>query len=279
MNNAASRVTSAELLVARRQAAIATAFCNMKYEGEIKKKGSKIRIVTPGEVELVDYVKNNDMADPQVIDDAEQFMEITESKAFQYFEDDTDSVENEMSNEYEEETAHNAAYKIANYADQFIFGKYAAAGRTLVYNSVTSANIITVLADIAKYMTIANVPESVKKRFEISPDVFTKLVIAKIVKDTDNSKTLETGFVTRMFGLDIYQSNNVVTTGVATGSTSYCLARTKKAIAYAEKLNETEKIRHPKRFGWTHRGLYLAGAKVVVPPELICVQITTAAES
>jgi len=61
-------------------------------------------------------------------------------------------------------------------------------------------------------------------------------------------------------------------------STSYCIVRTKNAVAYAEQINQSESIRHPKRFGDIHRGLFLCGAKLIVPKEAICFKIKTATE-
>jgi hypothetical protein len=78
-----------------------------------------------------------------------------------------------------------------------------------------------------------------------------------------------------MFNFDIFVSNNIVTSG----ATSFCIARTKKAIAYAEQINDTESIRHPKRFGDIRRGLHLYGGKVVVPKEFVCLTITTTDET
>jgi hypothetical protein len=278
-SNANAVIASAELLTVRRQAAIATAFCNTKYEGAIRRKGDRVKILTPGEVELFDYTKNTDMPDPQVLDDAEQFLEITESKAFQYYEDDVDKAQNELDEEYEEETAANAAYKIADYNDRLVYSKYTEAGRVIIQAALTSENFLSVLADVAAFFTIANVPQSTPKRFEISPEVFAKGVMAKVFADTDNSKTLRTGFIRTMFGLDIFQSNNIVKEGEGTGAVCHCIARTKRAIAFAEQINETEVIRHHKRFGDVHRGLMLSGCKVVVPSELFEVRLTIAAES
>lgn len=273
------QVTSAQLLKDREQAAIAVKHSNREYEGTIKKAGDRVKILTPGKVSLFDYARNTDMADPEIIDDAAQFLDITESKAFQYYMDDVDKRQMELAQKFEDASASDAGYQIADYADSFIFKKYTEAGTTLDKTAVTSANIIAAIGEADKAMRLANVPENVKKYLEISPDVYLKMVLAKIVKDTNNSKVIDTGFVTTLFGFDIFVSNNVVTSGDTVGSISYCLARTKKAIAYAEQINDTESIRHPKRFGDIHRGLMLCGAKVVVPKELICVKITTAAEA
>jgi hypothetical protein len=75
--------------------------------------------------------------------------------------------------------------------------------------------------------------------------------------------------------LDIFVSNNIV----KDGDVSYCLVRTKKAIAYAEQINQSEMLRDHGKFGDIYRGLFLCGAKVIVPKEMICFAIKPSAES
>ena len=271
-------ITHAKLLKEREKSAIAVKHCNRSYEGNIKSQGDRVKILTPGEVELFEYTRNRDMGDPQIIDGAAQYLDITESQAFQYYLDDVDKKQMELDQEFESASARSAAYKLSDYADQFVFGKYADAGETVntYAEAFTSADAWALLAAADKAMRLANVPEGETKYFEISPDVYEKFVLAKIISDTDNSKTIETGLVKKLWGLDIYVSNNVYTTDAGV---SYCLVRTKKAIAYAEQINQSESIRHPKRFGDIHRGLMLCGAKVVVPKELVCFAIQPTAES
>jgi hypothetical protein len=273
-------ITHAKLLKEREKAAIAVKHCNRSYEGNIKSQGDRVKILTPGEVELFEYTRNEDMDPPQILDGAAQYLDITESQAFQYYLDDVDKKQMELDKEFESAATRNAAYKIADYADSFVFKLYDkgqdidttfSAGQA----TFTSANAWELLAAADKAMRLANVPEGETKYLEISPDVYEKFVLAKILSDTDNSKTIETGLVKKLWGLDIYVSNNVYTkSGV-----SYCLVRTKKAIAYAEQINQSESIRHPKRFGDIHRGLFLCGAKVIVPKEMICFAVKPGAES
>ena len=52
-----------------------------------------------------------------------------------------------------------------------------------------------------------------------------------------------------------------------------CLARTRRAIAFAEQLSEIEAYRPEKRFADAVKGLHLYGAKVVYPNELIDMEI------
>lgn len=270
-------IVHAKLLEDREKAAIAVKHCNREYEGDIKSKGDRVKILTPGEVELFPYTRNVSMGDPQILDDSAQYLDITESQAFQYYLDDIDKQQMDKVSEFENAHVRNAAYKLSDYADQFVFGHYDKGQDidTTFNTAFTSADVLTLLSMADKAMRLANVPESETKYLEISPDVYAKFILAKIVTDTDNSKTLETGLVKKLWGLNIYVSNNVY----VNGGISYCLVRTKKAIAYAEQINQSESIRHPKRFGDIHRGLMLCGAKVVVPKEMICFAIKPTAES
>jgi hypothetical protein len=270
-------IAHARLLKEREKAAIAVKHCNRSYEGNIKAQGDRVKILTPGEVELFEYTRNQDMDPPQILDGAAQYLDITESQAFQYYIDDVDKKQMELDKEFESAATRNAAYKLSDYADQFVFGHYNK-GQDIdtTFNAAfTSTDVLTLLSMADKAMRLANVPESETKYLEISPDVYAKFILAKIVTDTDNSKALETGLVKKLWGLNIYVSNNVYTNA----GVSYCLVRTKKAIAYAEQINQSESIRHPKRFGDIHRGLMLCGAKVVVPKEMICFAIKPTAES
>ena len=272
-------IAHAKLLEDREKAAIAVKHCNRSFEGDITSKGDRVKILTPGEVSLFDYTRNKDMNDPEIIDDAAQYLDITESKAFQYYLDDIDKKQMDKASAFEKSTMRNAAYKISDYADSFVYKLYSKMVQDATFNSFDSTDVLPLLAAADKAMRLANVPESETKYLEISPDVYAKFVLADIAKDTDNSKVLETGLVKKLWNMNIYVSNNIVTTGTTVGSTSYCIVRTKRAIAYAEQINQSESIRHPKRFGDIHRGLFLCGAKLIVPKEAVCFTVKTKAEA
>jgi hypothetical protein len=270
-------IVHAKLLEDREKAAIAVAHCNREYEGDIKSQGDRVKILTPGEVQLFKYTRNTSMGDPQILDDSAQYLDITESEAFQYYIDDVDKKQMANSSAFENAHIQNAAYKLADYADQFVFSHYDK-GQDIDESFISafrSVDVITLLSKADVAMRRANVPERTTKYLEISPEVYAKFVLAKIVTDTDNSKTLKTGLVKTIWGLDIYVSNNIV----VDNDVHYCLVRTKNAIAYAEQINQSEQIRHPHRFGDIHRGLMLCGAKVVVPREMVCFAIKPANES
>jgi hypothetical protein len=52
-----------------------------------------------------------------------------------------------------------------------------------------------------------------------------------------------------------------------------CIARTKRAISFAEQLSEINAYRPEKRFADAVKGLHLYGAKVVCPNEMVTLEI------
>ena len=56
-----------------------------------------------------------------------------------------------------------------------------------------------------------------------------------------------------------------------------CFARTKRAITFAQQLNEIEAYRPELRFADAVKGLHLYGAKIVYPKEIILINISVGA--
>ena len=75
-------------------------------------------------------------------------------------------------------------------------------------------------------------------------------------------------------GFDVYVSNNIFRESNE-GDQIYhkCLARTKRAIAFAEQINSVEAYRPEKRFADAVKGLHLYGAKIVYPKEIMLLDL------
>jgi hypothetical protein len=167
-----------------------------------------------------------------------------------------------------------AGLGLNNVADQFIFNKYTDAANT-VTATVTSANIVSAIAEAIQRLYENDVPEGEYMALEVSPQVATKMILAKIIRDY-NSTTLTNGKIGTFLGADIFMSNNVV----QSTTLSHCMLRTKAAISYAEQLTETKAYELGKDgFGDAVKGLMLYGAKVVKPKELVHLALTTGSES
>jgi hypothetical protein len=124
-------------------------------------------------------------------------------------------------------------------------------------------------------MMLANVGATTEVVLEVSPEVAAIILKAKIATSASD-EALENGYIGNVVGFRVYVSNNVVRNESGEGKKSYCYARTKRAIAYAEQLNEVEAYRPEKRFADAVKGLHLFGAKIVYPEELVVIEFTTA---
>ena len=119
-----------------------------------------------------------------------------------------------------------------------------------------------------------NVPNSANLSLEVSPAVEQKLVLAKVLRSTDNSNELGRGYIGKFMGFDVYVTNNIK----VEGGVHRCVARTSRAIAYAEQLNTVKAYEPELRHGDAVKGLHLYGAKIVYPKEMVFINVTPAEE-
>jgi hypothetical protein len=245
---------------------------------QIKQKGDRVKILTVGDVESYDYTRNADINAPDQLTDEAQWLDIDQAKYCHIAIDDLDKTQ---ANEgLMQEGQRKLGIKMADDVDSDIFGLYSqiSAAQTIdAYTAaVTSANVFNYLATIRQKFKEANVPNSETIYLEIAPAIYTKFVLARIAKDTDNSRVIDNGEVAKkLYGIEIHESNNVVLS-----STHYkCFARTKSAIAYASQLTETVGYRPERRFGDAVKSLQVWGRKIIRPKELFLFDAAAGAES
>jgi hypothetical protein len=250
--------------------------CNRDYEGQIKKAGDRVKISGLGDVTINDYTRNNfdTGLTLQTMDDESTYLYITESK---YFNIAVDNVDQAQANQkFMPEIMRKAALAQNDVADQFIFKKYVDAGATITENALTSKNIISTLTAGLQRLYENNVPEGENIVIEVSPAVFIKIWLAKILQDTDNSSMLTNGLKGKFLNAEVYMSNNIQ----KTGAVNHCIMRTKKAISYAEQYVETKAYDLGKDgFGEAVKGLLVYGAKTVYPKEIVRLDLTPADET
>lgn len=250
--------------------------CNRDYEGQIKKAGDRVKISGLGDVTINDYTRNNfdTGLTLQTMDDESTYLYITESK---YFNVAVDNVDQAQANQkLMPEIMRKAALAQNDVADQFIFKKYVDAGATITENALTSKNIISTLTAGLQRLYENNVPEGENIVIEVSPAVFIKIWLAKILQDTDNSSMLTNGLKGKFLNAEVYMSNNIQ----KTNAVNHCIMRTKKAISYAEQYVETKAYDLGKDgFGEAVKGLLVYGAKTVYPKEMVRLDLTPADET
>lgn len=274
VNNFIPTVWTATMLKERERKYVAISNCNRDYEGGIKGKGDKVKVNAIGDINILDYTKNNFSTGLtlQTLDDASTMLEITEAKYYNFAIDDVDKAQTNQ--KLMREGMRKSGLGLNNVADQFIFNKYTDAG-SIVTATVTSANIVSTIAAAIQKLYENDVPDGEFMALEVSPQIATKLILAKIIRDYD-SKTLVNGKIGTFLGADIFMSNNVV----QSSTLSHCLLRTKQAISYAEQLTETKAYSLTSEgFGDAVKGLMLYGAKVVKPKEIVHLALTAGSES
>ena len=266
------------ILKERDKVLVAAKHCNTDYEGDIKERGDRVKILTVGDVESYAYTKNDDINSPDELADEAQWLDIDQARYCHVAVDDVDKAQ--ANTNLMTEGQRKLGIKMADDIDSYIFGLCSkiSAGQTIDgYTSpVTSANVFNYLAAIRQKFKEANVPNSETIYLEISPAIYTKFVLARIARDTDNSKTIDKGEVAkRLYGIEVSESNNIV----LDGTRHKCLARTKAGISFASQLTETVGYRPERRFSDAIKSLQVWGSKIVRPAEVFLFDAIAGSES
>ena len=248
---------------------IAVANCNRDYEGEIKNMGSVVKICGVGNVVIGDYTKNTDMNNPQALSDTVAELKIDQAKYFNFQIDDIDRAQSEP--RLMDAAVKNAAAALANTADKYIFSLCAQAGSN-IEATANVENILGLIIDARTKLLENNVGDPGDIVVEVSPAVGALILKSKInVSNTDTA--LEAGCIGYVAGCKVYVSNNVV----VAENVHKCMARSKRAIAFAEQLSEIDAYRPERRFADAVKGLHLYGAQVIYPSEMVRLDLTVAA--
>lgn len=255
---------------------IGAAHCSREYEGDIKEKGNKVKIIGVDKVPIHNYTKNSNMGNPNVLNDSAHELVIDQAKYFNFQIDDIDKAQG-MPN-IMDTVVKSAAQSLANVADQYIFSLYDNAGYQLETDNRDldeMMNIFLAARTILYRNDVSNVDDIV---LEVTPDVAALIIKSKIELETDNVQQLENGCIGKLFGIKVFVSNNVATDYNTSGPDApdgyhKCFMRTKRSIAYASQLSEIEAYRPELRFADAVKGLHLYGAKVIYPEELIVINV------
>ena len=249
---------------------IAVKNCNRDFDGDIKEMGSKVKICGVGDINVFDYTKNADFdTAAQELSDSVKTLVIDQAKAFNFQIDDIDRAQSNP--KLMDAAVRNAAAALANTADQYIFSLCGKAGDSIA-SSASVENILSLIIDARTKLLENNVCDPGDIVIEVSPAVGALILKNKInVANTDTA--LETGCIGTVAGCKVFISNNIV----VSGNTHKCLARSKRAIAFAEQLSEMDAYRPEKRFADAVKGLHLYGAEVIYPSEMVRLDLTLAA--
>lgn len=247
--------------------------CNRDYEGEIREKGSSVKICGLDPIAISDYEKNMDISAPTVLSDNARELVIDQAKYFNFAIDDIDRAQ--ASPKLMDLALKNAAIELANKADAYIMKTCALGSSNMLNQSreVSESNMLEIFFRARTYLAERKVHDPNEIIFEVSPKVAEYLMKSKLDLGM-STDTMEKGCIGNVAGCKVFVSNNIYMTENDAEVFYHCVARTKRAVAFAEQLSEVEAYRPESRFADAVKGLHLYGAKVVYPTELLILKIS-----
>lgn len=269
INNFIPQIWAAELLTSLKKTLVygQPSVVNRRYEGQIRNQGDTVRITSVNRPTIATYTKGSTSINPEQLTDAQRALLIDQSKYFAFEIDDIDMAQAVDGGALMSEAAAEAAYGLADVADQFLVGLYtgvASANAIGTVSVTTGALAYTQLRRLKVKLDEANVPQ--QGRYVVVPPWFHGLLLeeSKFV-EADKAGTTEglrNGLVGRALGFDVLVSNNAP---LVTGDDYLVLAGYPGAITYAEQIVKTEAYRPENAFGDALKGLHVYGAKLLRP--------------
>lgn len=243
--------------------------CNRDYEKDAVDFGKSVNINWTKRPTVKDYVPGSAIDTAETLDGANATLNINQMKYVNFLVDDVDELQaapNVMQSCMKE-----AAAAIAENADNFVYSLYEDAGKTITNAAVTSANITGIIAEAAQTLYESNVPMNEELYLEVSPAVYQKLWLAKVLRQTPNDKEFGNGFVGMFDNFKVFMTNGIYKDEAGA---HYCFARTKKAVAFIGQMKKMEAYRPQGLFADAVKGLHVYGGLVVRPEELVVLKLT-----
>jgi len=266
---------SARLLNALNKVHVAASLVNRDYEGEIKQCGSSVHINRIGNITVSDFERDFDIDDPEVLSTEDSELSIDKAKYFNFMIDDVDAAQ--AAGDLMDKAMERSAYALNDVADAYILETLA--GSVPSENTIgedapialTADNVYSYIVKLRLILDKNNVPHD-GRTIVMPPDVYALLLQDSRFtgSGTLGEETTRSGFIGRIAGFDIFESNNCYQDG-----DSYCVtAQVPSACTYAEQILETSAYRPEKRFADAVKGLHVYGAKVTNPEQIALLNCT-----
>jgi hypothetical protein len=236
--------------------------CWSQFEGEAK-KGKTVKILGVGSPTIGTY-SGESIGAPETIDGTEVLLNIDQAKFFNFMVDDVDKAQSIPG--LMEQLMKEATHKLALASDSYVASL--AANHDL-NNGAGSA--ITTAANAKKAIDAGllalrendvDIEDNVV--IEIAPFLYQLFKDNLVELKTANDELIKKGVMGTYDGAEVKLCNNLYN---ADGM-YHNMIRTKKAIAFARQVQETEAYRPEGFFSDAVKGLDVYGAKIVRPKEL-----------
>ena len=281
LDNFTPTVWARSLLSPFYKALVFGSLVNRDYEGEISSFGDSVKINEIGDITISDFSKFNTTGSTstaltwQALSSAQKMLLIDKAKSFAFAVDDVDMAQNNP--KVMAEAMSRAAYALADEVDQDISEAIAdGSGNIITAQTVTSATVLSLIANMARRLDEDNVPAS--ERFLIVPpfihqdliESFSGGISSTAVPKVFNDSVLLNGFVGNVYGFNVLMSNNChVSSGTAILSAFH-----RSAVTFAGQLSKVQMVNREDYFDQGVKGLYLYGVKVIRPTGIVTCDVT-----
>jgi hypothetical protein len=253
-------------------------FKNLCYKGpvigEITKKGDVLHIAGVGRPTVKDY----DPASPLELETKKSYNQDLYINQAKYVNIEVERIEGyQAQGEVFGVEVREAKKALAQTLDEYIAGFYEQAGDRITNGECTATNILSTLASAEEALLRADVPFEEEKSLVISPAIYTKLVLGKIMFQQANADVFGKGFKGSFLNFNVYVSNSIKKDP---DGTYHCMAFSRQAIALAEQIPASmiERYKPEAKFSDAFKVLHLYGGTVIRPGELFTIDIKPAAE-
>lgn len=217
---------------------------NKNYEGEIK-KGNALKISTVENPTISDYEINKEI-EYELLKGEEKTLLISQQKYFAFVVDDV--IRTQSAIKLLESATLGSGYALADEIDKYIVSLIPTKNKPL---QATSSDLNKMLLDIVSELDKNNAPEN-DRFIVLNPSISNKVMSEFAEKITDNRDVIENGYLGRIYGLNLYKSNNV----------NIGVYGSKSGITFAKQIDKTETLRSEKKFADAVRGLCVYGGLV-----------------
>ncbi len=285
--NWSPEIFSKKAQIAYRNTAVIPAITNTDYFGEIAGYGDTVHIIQEPEITVNDYARGTQVV-TQDLDDDEITLVIDQAKYFSFAMDDIEVRQSHIG--WMDLAADRAGYKLRDDMDSkvlaYIDSQIPTANQLGTESAVTTIDVagapdwtpLGILNRIQSLMDESNVPDD--GRYLVADPFFYELL------GDEDSKLLNADYATpgnivrngriasgQVRGFNLYKSNNLAKVGTGSRATSgtngtWLIAGQMAAVATAEQIMKTEKLRSEDTFADKVRGLHVYGRKVLRPTSL-----------
>ncbi len=242
-----------------------------QFEGDIK-YAKEVKILGVVRPTIKTYVPGTPI-ELEEGQDTSQLLKIDQYRYFNFEVEDIDKAQSQPG--LMDALAEEAGKGLAEEADKYIAKiiKEGVEGESIdsVDASITKTNAIATIEDLLAKLYEKNVKTTEELYLEVSPKVFVTIRQALTELFTENVEMSKKGAVGRYGNALVCVENNLPET--TEDQKKIQILRTKKAVAYVGQIDKTEAYRPETAFQDAIKALFVFGAKVVRPDEIVCLKV------